>query len=174
MNKLSFVSLACMLALGCVVTDDDDDATTTTTAGTNPTTSASDSGNDDNSTTPATTTTNGDATSTTDGPSDSSGNNDSTAGSDSGSDTGAGAGTCGWGKTGQKMISEGYVCGGMGESPMPEMFPIDCPAEVELTAGAECGNIRGQGCCDANGDVWFCASDNGADPVLFTTDCPDA
>ena len=172
MTKLSFVSLACMLALGCVVTDDDGATTTTTSAGTSPTTTASDTGNDDNSTTPATS--NGEGTGTSAGPSDSSGNNDSTAGSDSGSGTGAGGGTCGWGDTGQKMISEGYVCGGDGESPMPEMFPIDCPAEVDLMAGAECGTIRGQGCCDTNGDVWFCASDNGADPVLFTTDCPDA
>lgn len=174
MKKLSFVSLACMLALGCVVADDDDETTTTTTAGTSPTsTTNGDGGSDDNSTTPATS--NGDATSSSGGPSDSTGNVDTTAGSDSGgSDTGMGAGTCGWGKTGQKKIAEGYVCGGDGESPMPRMFPIDCPGDVDLMAGEACGTIRGQGCCDANGDVWFCATDNGADPVLFTDDCPDA
>jgi hypothetical protein len=171
MKILSFVSLASMLCLGaCVVNGDDgDDTSNTTTSSTNPTTAADD-GNDD---APGTTAPGDGSTSST--PSDSSAGDD-TAGSGGATDTGTAgetgaAGSCGWGATGQVKITDGYICGGDGESPTPEMFPIDCPAEVELVAGGVCGTIRGQGCCDANGDVWFCASDNGAEPVLFTDDC---
>lgn len=78
-------------------------------------------------------------------------------------------GSCGWGDTGQKKVSDGYICDGDGEDPAA-VYPIDCPAGTELVEGGACGGILGAGCCDANGDVWFCAEDGGA-PMLFTESC---
>lgn len=84
-------------------------------------------------------------------------------------DSTAGAAGCGWGPTGEETIPEGYVCGGDGEDPDGN-YRLDCPAEVELVEGAACGTIAGQGCCDADGNAWFCG-DEGAGPILVLVPC---
>lgn len=81
----------------------------------------------------------------------------------------AGAAGCGWGPTGEETIPEGYVCGGEGEDPDGN-FRLDCPAEVELVEGGACGTIAGQGCCDADGNAWFCGDDGGG-PILVLDPC---
>jgi len=80
-----------------------------------------------------------------------------------GESTGGGAGTCGWGVTGQDLVSEGYICGGTGEDPSGD-FSITCPEG--LVEGAECGSLTGIGCCDAEGSVWYCADPAGPDPAI--------
>jgi hypothetical protein len=79
------------------------------------------------------------------------------------------AGACGWGPTGQKMVPEGYVCGGDGEDPDGNV-PLLCPEGVELVVGGDCGDIEGPGCCDAAGNAWFCG-DAGAGEVLSVIEC---
>src|SRR5262245_36497692 len=67
----------------------------------------------------------------------------------------AGAGVCGWGPTGDEAVPEGYVCGGDGEDPSG-MIPMLCPDAVDLQVGGACSGIEGPGCCDAQGNAWFC------------------
>jgi hypothetical protein len=56
-----------------------------------------------------------------------------------------------------------YECGFDGEDPNGT-FPIGCPDG--LVEGDPCATtgITGEGCCDANGDSWFCAQ---GDVVAF-------
>jgi hypothetical protein len=169
-KTFSFVALGAALGFGCVVSGDD--SATTTTTGPNTSTSADDDGNDDVD--PSTTNSSvGNDSSTGTPPGDSSGSSGggTTMADDTASDgtaTGVGGG-CGWGKTGDKMFPEGYICDGEGKGP-DVMFPLACPEDADLTAGADCGDIRAQGCCDANGDLWFCA-DAGDGTELVTEDC---
>ena len=176
-KSLSFLSLAAAVAVasGCVINDSDDDAgdDTTGTATNNPTTNDP-TADDDGGTTndPTNTTNDDDGGSSGEPPADSSGTQGPADGTDtggSGSETAGPTGACGWGKTGQKEVAMGYICGGEGEDP-EGMYMIDCPAKTELVEGGMCGMIRGQGCCDENGDVWFCAQDGG-EPQLFTQSC---
>lgn len=81
----------------------------------------------------------------------------------------AGTGACGWGPTGDPAVPEGYVCGGEGEDPSG-MLPMLCPEEVDLQTGGACNGIEGQGCCDAQGNAWFCG-DAGRGPVLTRIEC---
>jgi len=81
----------------------------------------------------------------------------------------AGMGVCGWGPTGDEAVPEGYVCGGDGEDPSGTI-PLLCPEAVELQEGGPCGAIEGQGCCDAQGDAWFCGND-GSGEALARFDC---
>jgi hypothetical protein len=78
-----------------------------------------------------------------------------TTGSDTGTagSSGGHAGTCGWGDTGVSDPAEGYVCGGSGEDPNG-VVPLMCPDG--LVENDPCGTVNGVGCCDANGDLWYC------------------
>jgi hypothetical protein len=93
---------------------------------------------------------------------------DDTAGATTASDDTASAAGCGWGPTGDDMIPEGYVCGGDGEDPDGN-FPQACP-DIELVEGGDCGEVQGQGCCDAAGNAWFCG-DDGTGPALVLIEC---
>ncbi|MCA9650629.1 MAG: hypothetical protein H6712_22360 [Myxococcales bacterium] len=86
-----------------------------------------------------------------------------------GASTSAGGGACGWGPTGDDQVPSGYVCGGDGVDP-DGTFPFDCPAMATLEVGAECGDVEGPGCCDAEGDVWYCGND-GSGPALARVEC---
>jgi hypothetical protein len=63
--------------------------------------------------------------------------------------------------------ANGYYCGYIGED--PNGLPLMCPEGI--FEGGPCGNISYAGCCDANGDNWWCG-DNGMGPVLILEDCP--
>lgn len=84
-------------------------------------------------------------------------------------ETAAGGGVCGWGPTGDEAVPEGYVCGGDGEDPSGT-FAMPCPEGVDLQVGGVCGGIKGEGCCDTQGNAWFCG-DAGAGPVLALLVC---
>jgi hypothetical protein len=74
-------------------------------------------------------------------------------------------GTCGWDGT---QSFPGYYCGGTGADPSGT-FPFACPAD--LVVGNPCGPLSGQGCCDVNGNLWFCTSDT--EPVSLVQEvCP--
>jgi hypothetical protein len=162
-KTLSLASISALLLAACIINTDDDgnnDTSGNTTANTQ-TTTVTTAGTDDSSggtTVTTTTTTSAESTS------------ESTASADS--STGA-AGACGWGATGEKTTPMGYICGGDGADP-DAMIDQDCASYgVELTEGGDCGGnmgITGAGCCDENGDVWYCADDGGM-PRLFTEDC---
>ncbi|MEM7156898.1 MAG: hypothetical protein AAF799_28870 [Myxococcota bacterium] len=155
-RRLTLAALAGLLvASACIIntTDDDDssgDSSNATTTG---------NGNDSSgsSATPASSTS--DANSSTAAP------GESTAAAE----TSSAGGACGWGQTGDADVPEGYICGGEGADPS-ENFPMDCPAEATLEVGAACAGIEGPGCCDADGNVWFCG-DDGSGPALVRTEC---
>lgn len=163
MSKMFWLSsiLASLAATGCFIVDDDDDdddgAGDTSESASNGDTASSNSA------------------SNTASASDSSGaaSSDGSSGAvdSSGSATG-GASSCGWGELpGQMNVEMGYTCGGDGEDPKM-IFPLACPAGVELVAGGDCGGktgVQGVGCCDGAA-VWFCAEGD-AGPVLFTEAC---
>lgn len=46
--------------------------------------------------------------------------------------------------------------------------PIACPPG--LVDGAACGQVNGIGCCDQNGDNWYCG-DDGNSTFLVLDDC---
>jgi hypothetical protein len=176
-KSLSFLSLAAALAVasGCVVNDNDDggDDTTGSNDPTNGTTNDPTNDPSNGTTNDPTNTTNEDDSSTGQPPADTGSSGTAgpadSSGSGSGDETAGPTGACGWGETGQKRVPMGYICDGDGEDP-EGMYMLDCPEKTELVEGGECGMIRGQGCCDTNGDVWFCAAD-GAEPQLFTESC---
>jgi hypothetical protein len=61
-------------------------------------------------------------------------------------------GSCGWDAT---QSVPGYYCGGSGADPNG-VFAFACPAG--LFEGAACSIVGGEGCCDANGNVWYCTT----------------
>jgi hypothetical protein len=61
-------------------------------------------------------------------------------------------GNCGW-----NPGSEWYECGGQGSDPSGTN-PYACPPG--LIEGAACGAVGYEGCCDANGDNWYCGEDD--------------
>jgi hypothetical protein len=71
----------------------------------------------------------------------------------------ASSGTCGW-----DPGSSYYDCGFEGSDPSGAN-PMQCPSELEV--GEPCGDVLGQGCCAANGDLWFCATGG----TLHRVDC---
>jgi hypothetical protein len=73
--------------------------------------------------------------------------------------------TCGWF---EDPTLPGYYCGGMGEDPNG-MTPIGCPPG--LVDGDPCGNVTGVGCCDANGDNWYCGDDGMGNTFLVFEAC---
>ena len=152
---LPFLALAGLMgvASACLLdtTNDDDGAETGNATGS----------------TAGTSTAGSDAGSTA-GSTDASGTAAETAASTAADDT-AGVAVCGWGPTGDEAVPEGYVCGGDGEDPSG-MIPLSCPAAVELQVGAGCGGIEGTGCCDAQGNAWFCG-DDGSGEALARIEC---
>jgi hypothetical protein len=72
---------------------------------------------------------------------------------------------CGWNAGGNPA---GYYCGFMGEDPSGTT-PIGCPPGLE--DGAPCGEVTGAGCCDSNGDNWFCAEDGMGGTLLVLEAC---
>jgi hypothetical protein len=104
---------------------------------------------------------------------DSVGSTGETSGGDGdGTETGDGDGTpsCGWGPTGDSTITDGYVCGGAGEDP-DGTWTQACPDG--LVEGEACGTVTGVGCCDPDGNAWFCGTDGTTD-ALFKEDCSAA
>ncbi len=89
---------------------------------------------------------------------------ETTAAASTAADDTAGAGACGWGPTGDEAGPEGYVCGGDGEDPSG-MFPLLCPEAIDLQVGAACSGIEGTGCCDAQGNAWFCGNDGNGEAL---------
>jgi hypothetical protein len=81
----------------------------------------------------------------------------------------AGGGVCGWGPTGDEAVPEGYVCGGDGDDPSG-VVPRLCPDAVDLQVGGSCSGIEGIGCCDVQGNAWFCG-DAGSGPALARIMC---
>ncbi len=162
LKKLSLATLACLFASGCVITDADDDGGSDTEVTTSPTT-----------VTPTTTgvdTTDVTETGTT-------GDVDPTTG---GSTTGEpGAGGCGWGPiAGNEEVPNGYQCGIDGTVDPDGAFPIDCSPNAILVAGTDCtkAGVTAEGCCDANGDVWYCIDPDGdgpETPEVGGEDCGD-
>ncbi|WP_143140839.1 hypothetical protein [Nannocystis exedens] len=118
------------------------DGTATETAGTTDTTDGT------ATTTPTTTApTTTDATTTT------------TAGT---TDTTTGGGLCGW-----SASDNYYSCGFEGEDPAG-VHPIACPAN--LVEGDPCADsgLTGEGCCDADGNNWYCGEEMGMQIVVLS------
>ncbi len=147
MHRTSFLALAvgAGLSLACLIDSSDDSGTEAGTA-----TSAAGSG------------TAGASGSTA------SASGSGTAASTAADETAAG-GVCGWGPTGDPAVPEGYVCGGEGEDPSGNVA-MECPAGVDLQVGGGCGGVEGEGCCDTQGNAWFCG-DAGEGPALARLEC---
>ena len=148
---------AMLLPTGCILTIADDNATSTTD-------DPSETGDGDGD---------GDATTTGDGDGDGvaapatgagGGAGDATPAGGGGGDAPAGpANMCGWDEA-----EAFYACGLEGEDPSGT-FPIGCPDG--LAEGVPCADIglSGEGCCDANGDNWYCGLVDGAEVAVFAS-----
>ena len=155
-----FIGAAC-LSSGCIVTSNDDGGTNTSNSSdpTNggdtggQTSNDPSNGDDDDTTSPG---------ETTDAEDD-----ETTDAADETGETGEPVGPCGWGMTNDPEVPEGYVCGGDGEDP-DARFAMECPADLE--EGARCGQLTGVGCCDDEGNVWFCW-DVGGDQTIVKETC---
>jgi hypothetical protein len=165
LKNISFLTPASALALATLLTAcvlvTDDGATTADTG-------TSGDGDGDSATTG-----DGDGDQTGDGDGDQTGDGDGdqTGDGDGDGEPGDGDGdapsACGWDAA---QMTPGYYCGGSGEDP-EGMNPITCPDG--LVEGAECGELTGAGCCDGNGDNWYCGVDDmGAMAVAFDS-CAD-
>lgn len=162
MKNLSLLSLATLLSLGlsgCVlsITDDvaDDEASATDDNGTgteNGTESASETGDGDGDTeTTADTTAETTADTTTETTADTTTDTTETTG---------GPNMCGW-------FADGgyYECGFEGED--PGGTPIACPEGMVEGDPCETSGLTGAGCCDANGDNWYCTQEG----TVFFNSC---
>ena len=95
-----------------------------------------------------------------------SGSADTGAGTMGGAATGGGSGT-GTGTTGGALCgwdarTMAYACGFSGEAPSGNV-PINCPEGGLFEGNLGCDLILPDayaGCCDANGDLWWCDEDN--------------
>jgi hypothetical protein len=68
---------------------------------------------------------------------------------------------CGW-----NARSAFYECGFEGAEPEGN-FPIECPDGLAAGDPCQTSGLTGEGCCDANGDNWYC-TDGG---VVFFNAC---
>jgi hypothetical protein len=177
MTRHLFVPIACVLSLAACSTDPNDPFTSLTSAASLATTNnmeEDESGDGDGDGDPDTGDGDGDGDPTTgdgDGDGDE-GDGDGDEGDGDGDgdgDEGDGDGdqqmSCGWNAGGSPA---GYYCGFMGED--PGGTPIECPPG--LVDGADCGEITGAGCCDANGDNWYCGEDGEGNLFLVLEACP--
>ncbi|HLT39323.1 MAG TPA: hypothetical protein VK034_23730 [Enhygromyxa sp.] len=73
--------------------------------------------------------------------------------------------SCGWDT---RAEIPGYYCGFEGEDPAG-VVPYDCPDG--LVEGEACGTVTVEGCCDAEGDNWYCGTDNEGTQLLAKIDC---
>lgn len=163
MNSYKMISAALLAGLmtACVITDGSTDSAT---GGGSTTGSSVGTGTDGTSGSSGGTGTGTDGTGTssdvptTDAPTSST----SVGSSSTGSSTGGGSAMCGW-DPGNMY----YDCGFEGEDPSGTI-PLGCPEG--LVEGEACGSVPGEGCCDANGDNWYCGDDGGAQ-ILVKVGC---
>jgi hypothetical protein len=73
------------------------------------------------------------------------------------------AGMCGW-----DAANMYYECGFEGADPSGTL-PLECPDG--LVEGDPCGTVTGAGCCDANGDNWYCGDDQMGGTLLVLNAC---
>jgi hypothetical protein len=177
-RKISLSSIL-VLTLGACTGDGDGDSFATLTSG--PTTFTNGNTNGDGDGDPAETDGDGDGdpADSGDGDGDSgdgdgdSGDGDGDSGDGDG-DSGDGDGDSGDGD-GDPQTSCGwdgvqyYICGGSGSDP-GGTNPIECPPG--LVENAPCGELTGAGCCDDNGDNWFCGEDDQMMTFVVKDDCP--
>ena len=164
LKNISFLALAGALAFAtsltaCVVVTDDG----TTLADTSTSGNTGDGDGDGDGATSGATTGDGDG----DGDSATTGDGDGDGDGDSGDGDGDGdgdAGSCGWDAN---AMPPGYYCGGSGED--PGGTPIACPDG--LVEGDPCGEVTGAGCCDGNGDNWYCGDDGMGNQTLVLEAC---
>ena len=105
-----------------------------------------------------TTTGDGDGDPTTTGDGDGDGD-PTTTGDGDGDPTGDPIGQCGWDPNNLY-----YECGFDGSDP-EGTFPYACPPG--LIEGDVCGEVTGEGCCDAAGDNWYCGDDGNSQSLVF-------
>jgi hypothetical protein len=163
MKNLSLLSLATLmlgLSSGCVltITDDvsDDEATTDATADatddatSDATEDATSNGDGDvDTTTTAETGTTDPTTETTTDPT-----------AETGTETTGNPSMCGW------DAGNGYYeCGFEGSDPGGS--PIECPEGLVEGDPCETTGLSGAGCCDANGDNWYCTQEG----TVFFNSC---
>ncbi len=154
MKNLSLLSLATLmlgLSSGCVLTITDDTADEATTDATADATDEATSDATEDATTDATTSTDDEATTTetTDPTTAETGTTDPTT-AETGT-TGEPA-MCGW------FVDGGYYeCGNEGAD--PGGTPIECPDGLVEGDSCETTGLTGAGCCDANGDNWYCTQE---------------
>jgi hypothetical protein len=166
MTRHLFAPIACVMIFAACATDPGDPFTSLTSgpatlSTTNADTLEAETGDGDGDADTGTSTGDGDGDPTTgDGDGDpTTGDGDGDAGDGDGDPTTTGdgdgdpQGTCGWFAD---PSFPGYYCDGSGEDP-EGLLPIDCPPG--LAEGAACGELTGAGCCDANGDNWYCGDD---------------
>ena len=162
LKNISFLALASVLTLttACIlvdgtdvgddeVGDGDGDATTTGDGDGDPTTGDGD----------------GDPT-TGDGdgdPTTGDGDGDPTTGDGDG-DPGP---ACGWF---EDPDQPGYYCGGEGEDPSGT-FPSACPAGLVDGDTCETTGLTGAGCCDAEGNNWYCVEDGEGNQFIVFEAC---
>ena len=176
MNSYKMISAALLAGLmtACVVTDGSTDSitgisatdsTAGSTGGTGSSGDASTGGSTGGTGTGETATGSSGDVPTTDAPTSSSsgtGSTSSASTSTSTSSTTGGGAMCGW-DPGNMY----YDCGFEGEDPSAT-FPIACPDG--LVEGDPCGAVKGEGCCDASGNNWYCG-DNMGMQELVTVPC---
>jgi hypothetical protein len=69
---------------------------------------------------------------------------------------GAPAPACGWV---EDPNFPGYYCDGTGEADPSGTHPIACPENLVAGEACDISGLTGEGCCDANGDNWYCGDD---------------
>jgi hypothetical protein len=106
----------------------------------------------------------GDPTGDGDGDGDPTGDGDGD-GDATGDGDGEPAGMCGWI---EDPPPAGYYCGGDGEDPSGTN-PLACPDG--LVADEACGTVTGIGCCDAEGNNWYCGEDAEGNQFLVREEC---
>ncbi len=167
MTRHLLVSIACVLTLAACSSDSGDPFTSLTSAASLATTNnmMEETGDGDGDGGPGTGEGDGDGDPTAgDGDGDGDGGDgDGDGDGDAGDGDGDGdlPSSCGWF---EDPDFPGYYCGGSGED--PNGAPIACPPN--LVDGGPCGSLTGEGCCDGEGNNWYCGQDDvGNQAVVF-------